>query len=799
MKDESFVYTACPGWGDHEYCAIKTIVDDGKIVRTEKIKYTGNQADDGFICQKGLMSCRQPYNPDRLKWPLKRVGERGEGKWERVTWDQALDEIAEKMLTIREKYGSKSLALWNYTAGIPPSMGLETTLAARFQSVWGATDPTVAMGVDNGPLYACQYIFGEPSLCFYCDPKSFRQSDYLIVWGANPIENQMRIARELVKAQSRGVKIVDVGLVFDGTAGMADWFLPVKAGSDPILALGLANVIVENEWYDVDYLLSETNMPFLLRKDTGKLMRNNNDGFYVWDLDKEAPVATTVNQKSVDAGRIALEGSYTVDGVACETVFTGYRKHLAQYTLELVSETTGLPASDIEKLASEYSHAGKAYIVGALGLRYQNQSESYRAMYLLGLLTGNIGVEGGGVTSEFLPASTAIGFNDFPLLHPDGIDRGSFIANRDFFRQVKTGDPFPIKGLIVTSGNPVHQFPNRGRWINDTLPYLDLVVDIDVWMTDTGEYADYVLPDCMPFEREDIVYAANYGHIVLQEPAIQPPDEQKDPSWYFSELAKRVGLGEYFDKDAAGWLKLRIDSSQELPWFAGLDEPITYERLKKEKMIRVSFDDEIPFDPFRLYESYPTQSGRAECFSEDLVAIGYGFSKYTPPLEAPMVQANERFPYQFFTGRQRFFMQSMFTDDPVMKELSGKEPAIRMNPIDAKKEGFVDGDRVETYNDRGHMVTKLRIDEAVPPGMVHAWFGWRRKHYDIGMYSELLVNMGGDEATGELGEWWWNDFKSKFPVSSLLTGSVAIIAGTFDTLWDCACAVRKFEDKGGVR
>ena len=91
---ESFVYTACPGWGDHEYCAIKSVVRDGRLVRTEPVDYTGPEEHEGYICQKGVMSCRQPYNPKRLTHPLKRAGARGSGQWERISWDQALDEIA---------------------------------------------------------------------------------------------------------------------------------------------------------------------------------------------------------------------------------------------------------------------------------------------------------------------------------------------------------------------------------------------------------------------------------------------------------------------------------------------------------------------------------------------------------------------------------------------------------------------------------------------------------------------------------------------------------------------------------
>lgn len=154
MGEESFVYTCCPGWGDHEYCALKTIVKDGEIVRTEKATYTGAEVNEGHICQKGIMACRQPYNEKRLTHPLKRVGERGEGKWEKISWDQALGEIADKLLELRDKYGPESFALWNLTASFPPAQGLQAVLSSRLIGLWGATDPCQAYGLDNGPFYA---------------------------------------------------------------------------------------------------------------------------------------------------------------------------------------------------------------------------------------------------------------------------------------------------------------------------------------------------------------------------------------------------------------------------------------------------------------------------------------------------------------------------------------------------------------------------------------------------------------------------------------------------------------------
>lgn len=258
MSEESYVYTCCPGWGDHEFCAIKTIVKDGKIVRTEKACYTGAEENEGYICQKGIMSCRQPYNPKRLTHPLKRVGERGEGKWEKISWDQALDEIAEKLLELKEKYGPETLAMWDVVASVPPSQGLGALLSSRFMGLWGATDPIQGYGLDNGPFYAAFYDMGNFYKYMTTDPANFDSSDLIIVWGANPVENQQRIAKHFVEAKSRGAKIIDIGLLFDATAGYADQFIPVKPGSDPALSMAMVNLIIQRKQYKADFLLKYT-------------------------------------------------------------------------------------------------------------------------------------------------------------------------------------------------------------------------------------------------------------------------------------------------------------------------------------------------------------------------------------------------------------------------------------------------------------------------------------------------------------------------------------------------------------
>lgn len=805
MSEESFVYTACPGWGDYEYCALKTVVKDGKIIRTEPADYTGAEKGEAHICQKGVMACRQPYNKGRLTTPLKRVGERGEGKWEEISWDQALDEIAEKLAEQRDKYGPQSLALWYLTASYPPSMGLAGVLHTRFGGLYGATFPMEAYGLDNGPLFAAYYDLGNTYRYYNTDPRNVDSSDYVIVWGANPVENQHRFAKHVVEAKSNGAKIVDIGLLFDATAGYADESVPVKPGSDSVLSLAMARHIVENNLYKPEFLIEHTVAPFLVNTMTGEFMRDADDNYLVVDKTHGVITATPGVKEIPGVTELDLYAELDVFGVSCKTVFQVLKDHLALYTPEYQEKITGVPAATCVRLAEEYAAAPNAFILGALGIRYQNQGDIYRSFYLLGSLTGNLGRPGAGVTSELLGGAWPVLFNDEPIVAPNGIEgfKGVPARQADFFDAIENAasmEECPYKTLMVISGNPVHNCPNRSRWIERVFPKLELIVDFDIWITDTGGYADYILPDCMPFERYDIINMATYNHIVLQEPAIDPPAEVHDPTDLFTGLAQRLGLGEYFDKTAEEWLDVRLDS--QYPFIAGIEGGVNMERLKKEKMVRLATPP-VHWDPF-LGMDFDTPSGRLEFYCERLLPVGHALATYTEPMEVPTEQSkaegkNEEYPYQFFSGRQRFFMQSLYTDDPLMVEMSGGKPYARINPVDAKREGIIDGDKVEVYNQRGHVIAPVRLDEAIPPGTIQVWFGWRQRQFEEGTYSELLVPLGGRETLDEVSEHWWNEMLGKNQIKcGFFTGSEGCIAGAWDTIWDCACNIRKVADAADV-
>ncbi|MDR1185729.1 MAG: molybdopterin-dependent oxidoreductase [Coriobacteriales bacterium] len=790
MSEESFVYTACPGWGDHDYCAIKTIVKDGRIVRTEKVEYEEPERCDGHICQKGLLSARQPYSPDRLTAPLKRAGERGEGKWEKISWDQALDEIAQAILRITEEYGPAAIAMWTLPAGVPPSVGLGTLLTNRFTGLWGATDPIMSLGLDNGPSYSSYYQFGNMAMLYSStDPRNYIGADLIIIWGCNPIENQMRCAQNLVRARDAGARIIDVGLIFDGSAGWADEFIGIRAGSDGYLGLAMANYIIANDLYAADFLRQHSVATYLVSTETGLFARDAQGNYLVWDeaTGGASPVAPRAG--AIMASAPALLGEYTVDGVAVKTALQLLKERLAPYTPESAEASTGIPAGRVTQLAKEYAAADNAYIVSAFGMRYINQGESYRSQHLLGILTGNLGRPGAGVQVGGQISSYPIVFNDAPIVFPGGIGgyRANCVQSSEFFAK-GSSDASPYKAFICMSGNPVHQVPNRGRWLK-LLGQCELVVDFDIWMTDTGEMADYVLPDCMPFERMEIIQSAQYNHVVLQEPAIDPPPDVRDAVYLWTELGRRLGLGGYYDKTAEEWLAIRLQS--DYPLLAQIDPPLTWDRLKKEKLVRTTAPAEPKFDPFAGL-AFDNETGRIEFYVERLLDVGFELPKVTPCLEYPSPEGNDAYPYQLFTGRQRFFMQSMFTNDPVSVELSGGKPSTRMNPQDAKVKQLRDGDTVEVYNDRGHVVTVLEVDESVPPGTIHVWFGWRRSQFDEGTYSEMVAPFAGPGSVDDLARKWFSDCLIAGEPASPSLNPILYSAGAWDAYWDSACNIRKY-------
>jgi len=803
-KEEKFVYTACMGTGCHERCFLKTIVEDGKIVRTERAELGSPEGARYGICQKGIEYAKFPYLPTRLLHPLKRVGKRGEGKFQEISWDQAMQEIGAKLRDIRDKYGPEAVIVNTFECGYPAQWSaLHLDLALRFVNTFGATCSEMET-IDSGYFFATQVDLGSSWHHGNYDPRALADSKHIIIWGSNPMGATRAVAttRNMLDAQERGAKIVDIGLVYDSTAAKADQFVPIRGGTDVALALAMNRLLIEEDLYDRDYVTNYTVAPFLVREDTGQFLRESNikaggdPGKYIF-WNKLPAEARTIAAHTHDFRDSVpdLMASLSINGIPCKTAFLKLRKHLAKWTPEYQEALTGVPAETAQQLIHEYVTNKPSVIWLNLGLRYYNAREAHRAIQLLSALSGNLGLKGGKLALIALGGGWPAHTDKVGIRCPDGIEnvKGARPAVTDLIESLKAPDEPKYRALLNMVGNPVQAAPGRKMWTDAIFPKLDLIVNYEVRVTDTALFCDYVLPDTTSFERTDLLLQCNW--VVLQEKAIEPMGEVKPPADFWRSLAKQVGLEHYFDKTTEEWLEICLQSQD--PAIAGVNPPLTLERLKKEKMVRLNVPTEL-YDPF-VSLGFLTPSGRFEFYSEDMVKANEAMANWVPPLiHTPK---RKEYPLQLLVSRHRVFMQTQFTDFPDLRAIAGNEPWMQINPADSVVRGINDGDLVEVLNDRGQLKVKVRLSQAIPPGVVQMWFGYRASEYLEGSPTLLQVPTGTAETLDDAGREWLDVVKKRWAplpgeAPSLDRWPYTIngqwkIAGNWDVIWDNYCEVRK--------
>jgi anaerobic selenocysteine-containing dehydrogenase len=703
-------------------CALKVHVEEGRIRKVESADYPEDPAARS-ICLKGLAAARLVYHPDRLQYPVKRIGERGEGKWQRITWDEAFEAIAQKLLEVKEKYGPESVKV---IAASSSHVGLlmGRLMAARFANVWGAGgafEPKSHWLADMRIPAASLLTLGDSG-------QSHRLPDLLhakmvIIWGGNPAETYFPEMKSILDARDRGAKIVVIGPLFDATAAKADQWVPIRPATDAALALAMMHVIIQEGLYDKDFVTRHTVGPFLVRDDS-KLLLREEKAYRVWDLNANGPCLVEA------ASAPALIGSFIVDGVTCKPAFQVLAERAADYTPERVEGITGIPAETIRGLALEYGRSKPAAIRMYYGMsRTLNSTLSTRAAITLAAITGNIGLSGGGASIPQITPSIVL--NEQAVACPAGAPGvktlpGSRSAIRGW-KQIREGKPYPIKVLFSSYRNDL-QCDGHVEGYREIFDGMDLVVMLDIFMTRSAQYADIVLPEATIYERDDLVTATDY--LQRMEKAIEPLYETKSALEIWSEIARRVGLGKFFQQGPQDYMSVLLDSGH--PSVAG----ITLERLEKEKIIRgnVPYPPEIPF----ARKEFPTPSGRIEFYNELLVRFGQKLPLHKETLESPLSSPSARqYPLTFLSAKVRTTTHSVMANVDWMQEVS-LEPMLDINPADAERRWVKDGDMVLAFNDRGRVRLKARLNEAVPPGTINVPHGWWPEQFAEGHYSDLL-------------------------------------------------------------
>ena len=397
-------------------CSWNLYVKDGIVWREEQA--AGLPPTNSLLpdfnprgCQKGACYSALMYSPSRLKYPLKRVGPRGSGRWQKITWEEALTEIADQVIDVCLTEGADRIVYDHGTSNI--DFGPSTAAEMSFFHRLGVTFLESLAGVGDLPMGAIQ-TWGLVSVDGTAD--DWCHADYILVWSMNPVYTRIPEAHFLCEARYRGTTLVVVAPDYNATAIHADLWLNPKAATDAALALGMAHVIIAEKLYQQPYVREQTDLPFLVRTDTRQFLRERDlkeggrdDIFYVWDENKnavaEAPGGRGLLHRSLALKEIspALEGRYRVwlrenRSAVVRPVFELLRERLAPYAPERVAEITGVAATVIRKVARDFARAKAALILASYGsCKHYHSDLLQRAMILLAALTGNQGKRGGGV------------------------------------------------------------------------------------------------------------------------------------------------------------------------------------------------------------------------------------------------------------------------------------------------------------------------------------------------------------------------------------------------------------------
>lgn len=505
-------------------CALRLHVRDDEVVYVE----TDNTGDDRYgdhqvrACLRGRSIRRRINHPDRLNYPMKRVGKRGEGKFVRISWQEALDTLADRLKSVVAQYGNEAVYI-NYSSGIVGGnitrSSPSASPVARLMNCYGGS--LNQYGTYSTAQIACAmpYTYGSNDGNSTSD---IENSKLVVMFGNNPAETRMSGGGitwylEQARERSNARMIVIDPRYTDTAAGREDEWIPIRPGTDAALVAGIAWVLINEDLVD---------QPFL-------------DKYCVGYDEKTLPAGAPANGHY--KAYILGEGD---DGIA--------------KTPQWASRITGIPTERIIKLAREIGMSKPAYICQGWGPQRQANGElTARAIAMLPILTGNVGINGGNsgarestytITIERLPVlenpvKTAISC----FTWTDAIARGpEMTASRDGVRGKEKLD-VPIKFLWNYAGNTIinqHSDINKTHEILQDESKCETIVVIDNFMTSSAKYADLLLPDLMTVEQEDIIpndYAGNMGYLIFIQPATSAKFERKPIYWILSEVAKRLG------------------------------------------------------------------------------------------------------------------------------------------------------------------------------------------------------------------------------------------------------------------
>ncbi len=723
------VHAACPH-DCPDACGVLITVEDGRATKIQGDPE--HPVTRGFLCAKVAKYLDRVYSPDRVLYPMRRVAAKGPAAgaaetgrsarstspgsfaphgqaeaavltrtlWERISWDEALDEIASRFRAISAEFGSEAILPYSYGGTLGTLNG--ASMDRRFFHRLGASqlDRTICSAAGEAGLKS---VLGVK---MGTEPEQFRHSKYIIAWASNIHGNNVHLWPFIMEARRNGAKLVVIDPYRTRTAECADWYLPINPGTDAALALGMMHVILGENLHDADYVSKYTLGFEQLREKV-----------------KEYPPERVAQWTGIAAGDIRkLAREYATVRPSVIRLNYGVQR----------SERGGMATRTIVMLpciTGSWKEVGGGLQMSLSGAVDLNTETLKRADLM----------------------QTALG------------REARTINMVELGRVLNTQKDPPIQALFVYNSNPAAVCPEHNEVVRGLLrPDLFTVVH-EQFFTDTTDYADIVLPATTFFEHKDLQKAYGHYYLQVSNQAIAPLGECRSNVEVFGALAQRMGFEEEcFRETVDEMIDGALDSAD--PWLQGINReqleqgqvrlnfaasrlPTSGAELRSAGQLRaaVPTPSRNLFLPF-AHGGFRTPSGKAELYSEAVKALGLDpVADFTPPTESRHGQKHSALPLELLARKADNFLNSTFSNVPSVQEM--EEPGLlEISAADARARGIRNGDKVRVFNRRGDILLEARVDGKVQPGVVSARLNWAKMTPGFqsinALTSEKLTDMG---------------------------------------------------------
>ncbi len=654
-------------------CGINAYVEDGKLVKVEGIPE--HWLNKGELCPKGEQLVDLLYSPARLKYPMKKVN----GHFLRLSWDDALGEIATKLQELKDNYGAHTLATWTGSVGVE-----HFEMAAfnqRFRGAFGTPNFFNAEGICfRTRILARQITFGRYPVE---EPKN---ANCIILWGRNPDESYWplgRIVRERVEAGAKLITI-DPRRIPISKLGI---YLQPRPGTDGAIALAMMNVIIEEHLWDKEFVEKYT---------TGfdRLMEHVKE----YTPEKAEAISSV---PATEIRRVARIFATTKSACILEGV-----GHMNQFT-------NGLQTNRAYSILM--SITGNVDVPGGWVTCPQVRLADLR-----------------------LPIDeNPLGYEEFPIFHQFGRRPPPYGSASLLTETMKSGKPYPIKAFISSGSNPAVTFPDTNLFL-DGINNLELFVSIDPNMTETGQLADYVLPACTFLEETGIggfPYGISYcePYIMMRRKVVEPLYESK-PIWLiWSELGRKMGYAEHFPWNTDEEVAEHFFSTSGVTLKDLNDHPEGVYFGKKEYRLFETKDFGTASGKIELYSAR----------MEELGFPGLPGHEEPQQSAVSNPEFAKQYPEALLTGNRRVeYIDAQMHDVPALRARVPNAEA-EINPITAAKYGIMQGEMIAVETPRGSIKVKASVTEDIKPGIVSVPHGWAEANCNVLLDAKLLDPVSG--------------------------------------------------------